>query len=47
MKKLHSDGYRDQFDQVFKEWLDEDIIEEVPDSKRGILFTPPSGGEGR
>ncbi|XP_045482841.1 uncharacterized protein LOC123686673 [Harmonia axyridis] len=30
MKKLNNDGYLQEYSQVFKEWLDEGIIEEVP-----------------
>ena len=35
MNKLEKDGYYNEYDQVFQEWLKEGIIEEVNDSEIG------------
>ena len=35
MNKLEKDGYCNEYDQVFQEWLKEGIIEEVNDSEIG------------
>ena len=36
-KRLEKEGLRDAYDAVFKEWLDEDIIERVPDDDMDIF----------
>ena len=37
MNKLDKDGYYDEYDQVFKEWLKEGIIEEVNDIENNVV----------
>lgn len=48
VKRLYSYGYHNQYDQVFKYWLGECLIEEISDSelvKEWQLFTSSSCGK--